>query len=33
MNKNSTPEILEILKDFDKEKELEKYYSPFIKKL
>ena len=33
MNESSTPEILEILKDFDKEKELEKYYSPFIKKV
>ena len=33
MNESSTPEILEILKDFDKEKELDKYYSPFIKKV
>ena len=33
MNKNSTPEILEILKDFDKDKELDEYYFPFIKKV
>ncbi len=33
MNESSTQEILEILKDFDKEKELEKYYSPFIEKV
>ena len=33
MNESSTPEILELLKDFDKEKELDKYYSPFIKKV
>ena len=33
MNESSTSEILELLKDFNKEEELDKYYSPFIKKV